>query len=68
MNEKKVLEGRKLVFQLYDFTSEEIRECSLSDLLFCAVLRDLQLRLEPKKFRPLKLEERIKVQIRSHTK
>jgi len=51
-------EGRKvsLVFKDDNFTSKELKESPLADLLFCSVLREMQASLDPKKFRPTSKE------------
>lgn len=41
-----------LVFKPENYTAKELRECSLADLLFCDMMREIQKNLDPSKFRP----------------
>ena len=56
MTDNKV--GRKvsLVFKDDHFTTKELKESPLADLLFCSILKEMQASLDPKKFRPTSKE------------
>jgi len=52
-NELKI--NKRLIFKPEGYTVAELRDCSLADLLFCDMLRELQRNLEPSKFKPKSL-------------
>jgi len=52
MKPNELQRNRRLIFKPEGYTAAELRDCSLADLLFCDMLRELQSNLEPSKFRP----------------
>lgn len=52
MKPNELQKNRRLIFKPEGYTAAELRDCSLADLLFCDMLRELQSHLEPSKFRP----------------
>ena len=50
--------GRKisLIFKDDQFTTKELKESPLADILFCSILKEMQASLDPKKFRPTSKE------------
>ena len=53
MTANKVKGKTCIIFINDEFTDKDLKESSLADLCFATVLKDLQARLDPKKFRPL---------------